>query len=118
MTANERRNEIMRILVSRRTANIRSLAAELGICRRTVCTDIEILTTEFPIETVRGNGGCVKVADWYHPHRNILSAQQQRVLSELMESANEQQAKVLRELLLEYGSPKYRQTIQEGMNAR
>ena len=66
----------------------------------------------------RGNGGCVKVADWYHPHRNLLNEEQQRTLSQLMESATEQQAEVLREMLVEYGSPKYRQMYEEDRNVR
>ena len=66
----------------------------------------------------RYKGGCVKVAQWYHPHRNILSDEQQRVLAEIMQTASEQQAQVLREMLLEYGSPKTRQTLQEGFNVQ
>lgn len=118
MTAIERRAEIMRILTARRSSNIRTLAAEMGVCRRTICTDIEILTADYPLETSRGNGGCVKVAQWYHPHRNILSDEQQRVLAEIMQTASEQQAQVLCEMLLEYGSPKTRQTLQEGFNVQ
>lgn len=60
------------------------LALELGVTRRTIRSDITALTVDYPLETQRGNGGCVKVADWYHPHRNILSCEQQRVLSELI----------------------------------
>lgn len=90
----------------------------MGVCRRTICTDIEILTADYPLETSRGNGGCVKVAQWYHPHRNILSGEQQRVLAEIIQTASEQQAKVLHEMLLEYGSPKTRQTLQEGFNVQ
>lgn len=118
MTTIERRAEIMRILTARRSSNIRTLAAEMGVCRRTICTDIEILTADYPLETSRGNGGCVKVAQWYHPHRNILSGEQQRVLAEIIQTASEQQAQVLREMLLEYGSPKTRQTLQEGFNVQ
>lgn len=118
VTAIERRAEIMRILTARRSSNIRTLAAEMGVCRRTICTDIEILTADYPLETSRGKGGCVKVAQWYHPHRNILSGEQQRVLAEIMQTASEQQAQVLREMLLEYGSPKTRQTLQEGFNVQ
>ena len=99
MTAIERCAEIMRILVARRSANIRALAAELGVCRRTICTDIEILTVDYPLETVRGNGGCVRVAEWYHPHRNIMSMEQEEVLAQLMESATEQQREVLAQML-------------------
>ena len=115
---NERRAEIMRILIARRSETQATLAAELGVSVSTVYRDIVRLTVDYPLETQRGNGGCVKVADWYHPHRNLLSEEQQCTLSQLMESANEQQAKVLREMLVEYGSPKYRQIYEEDRNVR
>ena len=87
MTANERRAEIMRILTARRQESMGRLALELGVTRRTIRSDITALTVDYPLETKQGNGGCVKVADWYHPHRNLLSEEQQRTLSQLMESA-------------------------------
>ena len=102
---NERRAEIMRILIARRSETQATLAEELGVSVSTVYREIVRLTGDYPLETQRGNGGCVKVADWYHPHRNLLSEEQQRTLSQLMESATEQQAEVLREMLVEYGSP-------------
>lgn len=118
MMLNERRAEIMRILTARRRETMGCLANELNVTSRTIRTDITALMADYPLETQRGNGGCVKVADWYHPHRNLLSEEQQRTLSQLMESANEQQAKVLREMLVEYGSPKYRQIYEEDRNVR
>lgn len=118
MTTLERRAEIMRILVARRRETAPRLAAEFGVCINTIRNDIFALTVDYPLETQQGNGGGVKVAEWYHPHRNLLSEEQQRVLSQLMESANEQQARVLREMLREYGSPKYRQTFREGFNVQ
>ena len=118
MMLNERRAEIMRILTARRRETMGCLANELNVTSRTIRTDITALMVDYPLETLRGNGGCVKVADWYHPHRNLLSEEQQRTLSQLMESANEQQAKVLREMLVEYGSPKYRQIYEEDRNVR
>ena len=84
------------------------LALELGVTRRTIRSDITALTVDYPLETQRGNGGCVKVADWYHPHRNILSCEQQRVLSELIGICNARQANVLRQMLAEYGSFQHR----------
>lgn len=115
---NERRAEIMRILIARRSETQATLAAELGVSVSTVYRDIVRLTVDYPLETQRGNGGCVKVADWYHPHRNLLSEEQQCTLSQLMESATEQQAEVLREMLVEYGSPKYRHMYEEDRNVR
>ena len=117
MTAIERRQEIMRILTARRSETAPHLARELGVCLNTIRTDIKTLTREFPLETSRGNGGCVRVAEWYHPHRNMLSLEQQTVLSQLMETATERQREVLRQMLVEYGSPKDRQTMYGGKYA-
>lgn len=108
MTANERRAEIMRIMTARRQESMGRLALELGVTRRTIRSDITALTVDYPLETQRGNGGCVKVADWYHPHRNILSCEQQRVLSELIGNCDAYQDNVLRQMLTEYGSSQHR----------
>jgi len=113
VTMNERRVEIMRILTVRRRETMRRLAEELGVTTRTIRSDILALTADHPLDTQRGNGGCVKVANWYHPHRNIFSGEQQRILSELMAVGNEQQRRILREMLTEYGSPKFKQLSQE-----
>lgn len=113
MNASERRAEIIRILTSRRAETTPRLASELGVSVRTILRDIVELTIDHPLETQQGNGGCVKVADWYHPHRNILSNEHQRILSQLIEIGNEQQAKVLSEMLIEFGSPKYRQHFEK-----
>ena len=117
MSANERRAEIIKILTACRSETAPRLARELGVSVCTVRRDIQLLMADYPLETQQGNGGCVKVADWYHPHRHILSNEQQRVLMQLMSAGDEQQTKVLRELLTEYGSPKYRQMIQKEENA-
>lgn len=106
MTANERRAEIMRILVGRRHETMSRLAYELGVTDRTIRTDVTILTVDYPLEKVRGNGGCVKVADWYHPHKNILSREQESVLISLLYKTDESyQRKILREMLAAFGSP-------------
>ena len=102
----------MRILIARRRETMRQLAAEVGVTDRTIRTDITVLTVDYPLITQRGNGGCVKVADWYHPHRNLLSEEQQQVLSQLMEAGDAHQAKVLGEMLAEYGSPKHRKKYE------
>ena len=59
------------------------LAAELGVTDRTIRNDILVLTAEYPLETTRGNGGGVRIADWYHPHKNIFSQDQISVLEQL-----------------------------------
>ena len=105
MTANERRVEIMRILESRRRETMGQLAEKLCVTDRTIRSDINILTVDYPLETVRGNGGCVKVADWYHPHKNIFSNEQQTVLIQMLDKADGPQRRVLQEMLAAFGSP-------------
>jgi len=113
VSANERRAEILKILEGRRRENVSSLASTLGVSIRTIKYDIETLTADYPIETVRGNGGCVKVAEWYHPHKNILSQEQQTVLIQMLGKADElQQKKVLREMLSAFGSPALRERLE------
>lgn len=109
VTANERRAEIIRILTARRSETTKRLADELRVSPRTIRTDIALLTADYPLETQRGNGGCVKLADWYHPHKNVFSKEQQHVLSQLIGVADEHQANVLYQMLIEFGSPQYRQ---------
>ena len=46
VSANERRAEIMRIMVARRQENMQVLASELGVSDRTIRNDIVALTAE------------------------------------------------------------------------
>lgn len=107
MSANERRAEIIRIMVARRQESMQVLARELGVSDRTIRNDILVLTAEYPLETVRGNGGGVRIADWYHPHKNIFTMEQMAVLEQLMGQADDNQKKVLNQMLREYGSNRY-----------
>lgn len=84
MTPTERREEIMRILLCRRQCTMGCLALEFGVSTRTIYRDILVLTVDYPLEAYKGKGGCVRVAEWYHPHRNVLSKEQQAVLSQLI----------------------------------
>ena len=104
MTANERKAEIIRVLVARRHETMPQLAIELDVSERTIQRDILALTADYPLETYRGNGGCVALADWYHPSKRILSKEQQTVIQQMILKADVQQERVLREILMEYGS--------------
>ena len=109
MRANERRAEIMRVLVARRQTTVPVLAAEFEVSANTIRNDLKALALEYPVETLSGNGGGVKVPDWYHPHKNILSQEQATVLEQLMVNADEHQQEVLRQMLSEFTSQSFRQ---------
>jgi len=97
---------IYRALCARRQDTVDNLAYEFDVSEKTIRRDVEELMCSYPIETVRGRyGGGVKVADWYHPHKNILSLEQQTVLTQLLDKADESQRRVLHEMLTAYASP-------------
>ena len=106
MGASERRAEVLRILVARRSETAPNLALELGVSVSTIRRDILTLMVDYPLETQQGNNGCVKLADWYHPHKRLFSREQQQVLTELAAVSDARQSRVLRELLSAYGSMK------------
>jgi len=97
---------IYQALCARRHDTVVNLTQEFGVSEKTIRRDIEDLMCSYPIETVCGRyGGGVKVADWYHPHKSILSQEQQTVLTQLLDKADERQRRVLLEMLTTFGSP-------------
>lgn len=85
-TAIERRDAILDTLCTRREDTYQNLSQEFGVSYSTIRRDIEILACSYPIEPVRGNGGGVKVADWYHRNRSYLTAEQTDLLARLAQS--------------------------------
>lgn len=81
MSASERRQEIMNILVNRRQETAKNLAAEFGVSEKTIYNDVLVLTRNYPLETVKGRyGGGIKLVDWFRPTRNVLCEEQKRAL--------------------------------------
>ena len=109
VSVNERRTEIMKILVARRQTTVPLLAQELCVCCNTVRNDIHALALDYPLETCSGNGGGVRVADWYHPYKNMLTEEQSVALEQLLLFADIRQAEVIRQILAEFSSQTYRQ---------
>ena len=103
-SADERRAEIMRVLESKRRETMSNFAHLFNVSIRTIRYDIEILTALYPIESVRGRGGCVKLIENYRKYQNILSQEQQDVLFEIIPLISERQAKVIKGLLIAHGS--------------
>jgi predicted DNA-binding transcriptional regulator YafY len=105
---NERRAEIVRILVCRRQETMGRLARELDVTDRTIRNDITVLSVDYPLETVRGNGGCVRLADWYYPHKTVLTQEQQWYLIGQLDVPSEIGQRLCREMLTGLGFPDVR----------
>ncbi len=70
----ERRQKILEALCLRRFDTVGNLAHEFNVSCETIRRDITILTCSYPIETVQGSHGGIKVADWFHLDRRSLNS--------------------------------------------
>ena len=79
--ANERRRAILELLCQRKQDTMRNLANEFHVSLRTICYDIDELTRNYPIVTIRGKyKGGVKIADGYLLDQKYLNLEQRQLL--------------------------------------
>lgn len=102
MSPNERRQALLKALCLRRHDTYDNLAFEFNVSRRTVCRDVAILMCAYPIETVRGIGGGVKVADGFYLHRKAktLTSKQTELLTRLRDRLEGDDLETLNSILL------------------
>lgn len=87
MTAtNDRRMQILEILIVRKSETMNRLAEELGVSRMTVFRDIQVLSCSYPITTNVGVGGGVHIDDRYRLGMKYLSDEQAELLERLSET--------------------------------
>ena len=79
----ERRQKILEVLCLRRHETTGNLAHEFNVSRGTIHRDLIILTCSYPIETVQGGHGGVRVADWFHLDRRALNSDEITFLHKL-----------------------------------
>ena len=79
----ERRQKILEILCLRRHETTETLAHEFNVSRETIRRDITVLTCSYPVETVQGSHGGVRVADWFHLDRRTLNSDEITFLHKL-----------------------------------
>lgn len=105
MGAAERRQQILELLCQRRKETVSNLAAELGVCERTIRRDIEMLTLQYPIETVCGRyGGGVKLTDWYYQGRRRLTPRQTALLRRLAAGLQGEDLEDMNQILVQFAS--------------
>ncbi len=104
MEMSERRVKIMEFLELGRSTTMKVLAAMFDVTVRTIRSDIADLTAKYPLKTVRGRNGGVKLADRYHLRRGTMSHRHQVMLLNHILEVNEPLKKDLTEILSTYGS--------------
>ncbi len=106
MTASERREKLLDVLCIRRKDKIENLAQEFGVSTRTIRTDIEILTCNYPIETIRGRyGGGVQVADGFRKDRKMFTKEQSDLVKKLAMSLEGHELEVMGSIISAFALP-------------
>ena len=98
----ERRQKILEILCLRRHETIGNLAHEFNVSQETIRRDITILTCSYPVETVRGGHGGVRVADWFHLDRRALNADEITFLRRLESQLNGVDREILNHIIVQF----------------
>ena len=104
-TPDDRRHKMREYLSARRKATYQELAEEYGITWRTAKRDIEILSVTVPLETIRGNGGGVKVQDGWHSNRLYMNSEQKMLLIELHEALTGKKREIMETILTDFILP-------------
>ena len=84
----ERRQKILEVLCLRRHDTYGNLAHEFNVSTGTIRRDIVALTCSYPIETIQGGHGGVRVAEWFHLDRRSLNSTEITFLRRLGEHLN------------------------------
>ena len=93
----ERREEILKLLISRRKSTVPILMHEFHVSEKTIRRDIRALMLKYPLETFSGNGGGVQIPEWYAPNKNLLSKEE-----------DVYQSRILKQILARFGPDTYR----------
>lgn len=107
-TANERRLEMIKTISAVRFITIGSLARRFDVSERTVRRDIEILSLDYPIEAVRGNGGGVRAVDGWRFSKQYLSERQEDLLRRMRTGLQAGDQKILDSILASFAKPQIR----------
>ena len=103
MTAYERRQAIVELLVSRKRETLDNLAFELNTSKSSICRDIEVLSLSYPIYTQSGKGGGIYIDSDYSFGKQYLTCEQQAMLTKLLPSLDSKEQKIMREILKKFG---------------
>ena len=95
----ERRQKILEVLCLRRHDTYRNLAHEFNVSTGTIRRDIVVLTCSYPVETVQGGHGGVRVAEWFHLDRRSLNSAEITFLRRLGESLDGHDREMLNRII-------------------
>ena len=107
MSAADRRQRLLEVLCLRRQDTYGNLAREFNVCKRTIRYDVAALMCSYPIETISGRYGGVRVASWYHLNykssdRKALNVKQTALLRRLRDQLVGEDRDTINSILIQF----------------
>lgn len=106
MNTENRRREIINVLLMQRRTTAKELAKEFGVTTRTIQNDIQALSSGFPIYTKPGGDGGIFIEENYRPYNNTLSSYELEILLEMHQTTEGIYKKILFRIISRYGPNK------------
>ena len=104
MKAADRRQDILEMLCDERHMTMDVLAERFGVSRRTIVSDIQALSLNYPIYTMCGQPfGGVYISDDFDTRKHYLTDSQTQVLQDLLSVASDEQKVTLNEIIKQFG---------------
>ena len=101
----ERRQMILEYLLEHRETTRFELSNHFNVSLRTIERDIMILSCSYPIITIQGGGGGIKIADGYRLGMKYLSESQAALLEQLSETLSGKDLEIMQSILKMFSKP-------------
>lgn len=101
----ERRQMILEYLLEHRETTRFELSNHFNVSLRTIERDILILSCSYPIITIQGGGGGIKIADGYRLGMKYLSESQAALLEQLSETLSGKDLETMQSILKIFSKP-------------
>lgn len=101
----DRRQSILEFLLEVRKTTRSELSDRFDVSKRTIERDIIILSCTYPIVTIQGNNGGIKIADGYYIGIRYLTTPQATLLERLSVSLTGEDLFLMREILKTFRRP-------------
>ena len=101
----ERRQMILEYLLEHRETTRFELSNHFNVSLRTIERDVLILSCSYPIITIQGGGGGIKIADGYRLGMKYLSESQAALLEQLSETLSGKDLEIMQSILKIFSKP-------------
>ena len=101
----ERRQLVLDYLLDHRYTTLNALCMEFNVSMSTMRRDVLILSCSYPITTMQGGGGGVKIADGYRLGMKNMTSKQTDLLEKLSETLSGDELATMQSILKTFSNP-------------